>query len=160
MPNKLNSSFSNIRNPFRYGLHSDSLRGSSILLVDDDVFSLEATRSMLEHAGVVVTTAINGAEAIDELRRGKFDCVLMDVQMPVLDGLDATRQIRSDAILKDTLVLAFTTNATGTDRERCFQAGMNDVIQKPADPETMFRRLSQWIEVNRFCTNRLDIGHI
>jgi CheY-like chemotaxis protein len=131
-----------------------------MLLVDDDEFNLEAARSMLEQAGVVVTTAINGAVAIDELRRGKFDCMLMDVQMPVLDGLDATRQIRLDAFLKDTLVLGFTTNATGTDRERCFQAGMNDVIQKPADPQKIFLTLARWIEVNRFCTNHPDVAHI
>jgi two-component system sensor histidine kinase/response regulator len=133
----------------RGGIVVESLRGARVLLVDDDEFNLASARGLLESAGIAVTTAVNGALAIAELRCGTFDCVLMDVQMPVLDGLAAVRQIRADAVLCNTLVLAFTSNASGPDREKCMRAGMNDVLQKPAEPQSLFLTLALWLAVKR-----------
>jgi CheY-like chemotaxis protein len=127
----------------------DALRGATMLVVDDDGFHLAVTCHMLASAGVTIRTAVNGADALRALRSGRFDAVLMDVQMPVLDGLEATRQIRADAALSDTLVLGFTANASGADREKCMQAGMNDVLRKPAEPPLLLGTLALWMENRR-----------
>ena len=115
-----------------------ALRGTAMLVVDDNAFNLDVAKGLLEGLGVEVHTAVDGAQAIGVLRSKLFDCVLMDVQMPVMDGLEASRRIRADAQLADTLVIAMTANASGTDHARCLEAGMNDVVRKPVDPEKMF----------------------
>jgi len=122
-----------------------TLRGRSILVVDDNEFNLDVACGLLEELGCHITTACNGMQALELLRAGAFDCVLMDVQMPVMDGLEATRQIRTDAALSDTVVIALTANARGEDRELCMQAGMNDVIRKPVEPELMFVTMANWL---------------
>jgi CheY-like chemotaxis protein len=123
-----------------------TLRGQSILVVDDNGFNLDVACGLLEGLGCRVRTADNGLQALALLRRESYACVLMDVQMPVMDGLEATRQIRADAALADTLVIAMTANASGGDRALCMQAGMNDVIRKPVEPELMFITLAQWLK--------------
>ncbi|MFD2367734.1 CHASE domain-containing protein [Pseudoduganella sp. GCM10020061] len=124
-----------------------ALEGARILLVEDNVFSQQVGRELLEDAGATVLVAANGKEAVDLLLKERFDCVLMDVQMPVMDGFEATRLIRSDPRLKDTLVIAMTANAGKEDFARCIEAGMDDFITKPVAPAqllgTVARRLAQ-----------------
>jgi CheY-like chemotaxis protein len=98
-----------------------ALRGRSILVVDDNEFNLDVARGLLEGLNCQVTTAVDGKQALKLLRAETYACVLMDVQMPVMDGLVATRQIRADAALADTIVIAMTANASGVDRALCVQ---------------------------------------
>jgi signal transduction histidine kinase/CheY-like chemotaxis protein len=125
------------------------LHGTSMLVVDDNEFNLDVARGVLEDIGVVVHTAANGALAIAKLQDSAFDCVLMDVQMPVMDGYTATRQIRADARLQQTLVIAMTANASGSDHALCLQAGMDDVIRKPIEPTKMFLVLARGLQARR-----------
>lgn len=91
--------------------------------------------------------AENGRQAIDLIYQESFDGVLMDMQMPVMDGLVATREIRKDERFANLPILAMTANAMSRDRERCLEAGMQDHIVKPVDPNKMFSVLSQWIKL-------------
>ncbi|GAB3454860.1 hypothetical protein GCM10027321_06680 [Massilia terrae] len=111
-----------------------SLDAVRVLLVEDNVFNQEVARELLERAGAKVTLAGNGSAALELLRRERFDCVLMDLQMPVMDGLEATRRIRADPALRDMVVIAMTANASVEDRARSLAAGMNDFVAKPVDP--------------------------
>ncbi|MDQ1833229.1 ABC transporter substrate-binding protein [Massilia scottii] len=121
------------------------LRGARILLVEDNIFNQQIALEMLEEAGCVVCLAQNGLEALDLLAKASFDCVLMDVQMPVMDGLQATRLIRLDPRLAGLRVLAMTANATSADRERCMQAGMDDFISKPIQPTVLCDAVARWL---------------
>ncbi len=120
-----------------------SLRDKKMLVVDDNDFNLDVARGLLEDIGVRVVTAENGALALDALHNTTFDCVLMDMQMPVMDGLAATRSIRSDPATAKIVVVAMTANAGLEDHNRCLQAGMNDVLTKPIDPDLLFMTLAK-----------------
>jgi PAS domain S-box-containing protein len=120
-----------------------SLHGLALLLVEDNVFSQQVGRELLEAAGATVVVANNGSEALDLMRHQRFDCVLMDVQMPVMDGFEATRRIRSDPLLHDTLVIAMTANAGVDDRARCMAAGMNEFVTKPIAPDLLYATLNR-----------------
>jgi len=125
--------------------HDASVRGARILLVEDNTFNQQIALEMLEGAGAAVCLAGNGLEALDLLRKAQFDLVLMDVQMPVMDGLEATRRIRQDAQLKDLRVIAMTANATSADRARCMEAGMDDFLPKPIQPLVLFQTVARWL---------------
>ncbi|NCA68678.1 MAG: response regulator [Sphingobacteriia bacterium] len=126
---------------------SSALRGTRLLLVEDNEINRLVAREILEHAGFAVATASHGREALERLRGGEsFALVLMDMQMPVMDGLEATRRIREQPELADLPILAMTANALEQDRQRCLDAGMNDFIAKPIDPEQLWRTLLRWIE--------------
>ena len=122
-----------------------SLNGSCILLVDDDAFNQQIALDMLEEAGCAVRLAQHGRQALDLLAQTRFDCVLMDVQMPVMDGLQATRLIRLDPALADLRVLAMTANATTAERERCLRGGMDDCIIKPIQPDLLRHTVARWL---------------
>ena len=119
--------------------------GAHILLVDDNAFNLEVAAEFLLSAGAVVTTACNGKEALDLLHQQRFDCVLMDVQMPVMDGVEAVKQIRRDPAIDDVRVIAMTANALREDKARYLSAGMDDVIIKPFKYQTLFTTLAKWL---------------
>ena len=121
------------------------LDGAGILLVEDNVFSQQVGRELLENAGALVAVAGNGSEALAQLRRRHFDCVLMDVQMPVMDGFEATRQIRADPALCKTVVIAMTANAGALDQARCREAGMDDFLAKPVAPEHLAATIARAI---------------
>jgi two-component system sensor histidine kinase/response regulator len=113
------------------------LDGCAVLLVEDNPFNQQVARELLELAGAAVEVANNGAQALDAMAQARFDCVLMDVQMPVMDGLEATRRIRQDPRLAGTLVVAMTANAGVDDRARCMAVGMNEFLAKPVVPELL-----------------------
>ncbi|TFW19883.1 response regulator, partial [Massilia arenosa] len=116
----------------------DQIRGAKILLVEDNIFSQQVGQELLEDAQATVVVANNGKEAIDLMHKERFDCVLMDVQMPVMDGFETTRMIRSDPRLKDALVIAMTANAGREDQARCLAAGMDEFVTKPVAPKVLF----------------------
>ncbi len=125
------------------------LRGAHVLLVDDNDLNRQIGTELLQAVGVHVDVAEDGRIALDRLDRQPYDLVLMDMQMPVMDGLEATRAIRRDPRWTDLPVLAMTANAMAGDRQRCLDAGMNSHIAKPIDPSTLFAQLLQWLPTRR-----------
>jgi CheY-like chemotaxis protein len=122
-----------------------SLAGAKILLVEDNVFNQELGVELLTRAGIHVTVAGDGRQALDLVERQPFDGVLMDCQMPVLDGYEATRRLRRQARFKHLPIIAMTANAMVGDREKALAAGMNDHIAKPIDIDQMFETIARWV---------------
>jgi PAS domain S-box-containing protein len=122
-----------------------SLRGARVLLVEDNEINQELALELLESNGIIVVVAHNGVEALTQLKTGEFDGVLMDCQMPVMDGYEATRKIRVQEKFKDLPIIAMTANAMAGDREKVLQAGMNDHIAKPINVDSMFTTMGRWI---------------
>ncbi|HEY1076974.1 MAG TPA: response regulator, partial [Fontimonas sp.] len=114
------------------------LTGRRVLLVEDNEINQQVARELLESAGLRVSLAGNGVEALRALEESAFDLVLMDIQMPEMDGLEATRRIRADERFARLPVIAMTANAMSGDRERCLEAGMNDHVSKPVDVDALF----------------------
>ncbi|MEK6806442.1 MAG: response regulator [Pseudomonadota bacterium] len=112
-----------------------SLKGVRLLLVEDNTLNQMLTSDLLRGHGVIVDVAANGEQAVTAVGLNQYDLVLMDVQMPVMDGLEATRWIRSNAHHAQLPILAMTANAMESDRQQCLDAGMNDFITKPIDVE-------------------------
>jgi len=127
---------------------SQWLAGLTILLVDDSDINLEVASRLLEREGATVATSLNGLDAIDQLQRAPdyFDAVLMDVQMPTMDGYEATRRIRGDLGLHKLPVLALTAGALGEERRRAHEAGMDDFLTKPLDPLVLVRAVRAAVE--------------
>ena len=119
--------------------------GAHLLLVEDNDVNQQVAKELLERIGVSVTIAENGNEAIALVQEQQFDGVLMDMQMPVMDGITATMEIRKFERLRDLPIIAMTANAMSVDRDRCLAAGMNDHISKPIDPANMLLTLTRWI---------------
>lgn len=124
----------------------EALRGASLLLVEDNVINQEMAVELLSRAGIQVAIAGNGAEALSMLARQRYDGVLMDCQMPVMDGFEATRRLRAQREFADLPILAMTANAMAGDKEKCLQVGMNDHIAKPIDVNQLFITLERWIK--------------
>ncbi|NVM21790.1 MAG: response regulator [Desulfobacterales bacterium] len=122
------------------------LGGAKILLAEDNVINQEVASEILANAGIIVDTANNGNEAVDALNRTTYDCVLMDVQMPEMDGFEATRLIRQDPKFAKLPIIAMTAHAMKGDREKCIEAGMDDYVTKPLEPEVLFSTLDKWIK--------------
>jgi signal transduction histidine kinase/CheY-like chemotaxis protein len=121
------------------------LAGAHVLLVEDNPLNQELARDILGRAQIVVRVANNGREAIDMLARERFDAVLMDCQMPVMDGYAATRELRGDPKWRDLPIIAMTANAMVGDREKVLATGMNDHIAKPVNVAEMFATLARWV---------------
>jgi PAS domain S-box-containing protein len=121
-----------------------ALQGLRILLVEDNELNREVALELLSDVGVRVDTANNGQMALQRLQEQPYDLVLMDMQMPVMDGLTATRLLRAQARFAALPVIAMTANAMETDRQACLQAGMNDHIPKPIEPDMLFATLLHW----------------
>ena len=124
------------------------LKGKKILLVEDNDINQLVAKDILEQAGIQVSIANNGEESIKHVRANKFDVVLMDMQMPIMDGYKATKILRETYSSLELPVIAMTANALKGDRERSIEAGMNDYISKPIDPEILFETLAKWIGGN------------
>lgn len=120
------------------------LGGARILLVEDNALNQEVATEILRSAGCGVSLAGDGEEAIRKVHESDFDIVLMDVQMPVMDGLAATRELRGEPRFAALPIIAMTANAMAEDRDRCLSAGMNDYIAKPIDPDAMFAVLRRY----------------
>lgn len=124
----------------------DGLRGAKILLVEDNAINLELAVDVLNRQDIDVVTAKNGVEAIRQLEQQIFDGVLMDCQMPIMDGYEATRNIRNNESFKQLPILAMTANAMAGDKEKVLEAGMNDHITKPINRRRLFLTMAKWIK--------------
>jgi signal transduction histidine kinase/DNA-binding response OmpR family regulator len=133
--------------PWRVSSKEDvgRLRGARVLLAEDNEINQQVAQEMLERAGLVVGIANNGEEAVQRVKTETYDAVLMDIQMPVMGGFDATREIRKDGRFKDLPIIAMTAHAMAGDREKSLAAGMNDHVTKPIDPGELFSALARWI---------------
>jgi polar amino acid transport system substrate-binding protein len=130
--------------------------------VADVIADVVQSGKTLEQAGLEVVSAANGLEAVQLAAKERFDGILMDIQMPVMDGLTATREIRKASSVRDLPILAMTANVRVTDREECIAAGMNDHVAKPIKPkllyETLVRQLRPDAEVNGYSDNEKASG--
>ncbi|MBI1834653.1 MAG: response regulator [Burkholderiales bacterium] len=128
-----------------YQTLSANLRGARVLLVDDNEVNRTLGLDILTQAGLVVDLACDGVEAVMKVTQNAYDAVLMDWQMPVMDGFEATRRIRADARFATLPILAMTANAMSGDKEKCLAVGMNDHIGKPINVKDLLTCLTRWI---------------
>jgi two-component system sensor histidine kinase/response regulator len=121
------------------------IRGARVLLVEDNVVNQQVALAFLTMAGLQVTVASDGQEAVDWARKSVFDVVLMDMQMPGMDGPQATKVIRSLPEQARLPIIAMTAAAMEEDKQECFAAGMNAHVSKPIDPGELVRTLLAWV---------------
>ncbi|MCK9389947.1 MAG: response regulator [Syntrophales bacterium] len=127
-----------------------AIRGARILLVEDNDLNQEVAIELLRDAGLVVDLAEDGRIALDKVRAADYDIVLMDMQMPVMDGVTATLEIRKEERFKDLPIVAMTANAMQADRDLCLASGMNDHVAKPIEPDDLWETLLKWIKPRYF----------
>ena len=123
------------------------IQGARVLLVEDNEINQQVAQEILEGAGLNVTLANNGREAVNAVKENNYDAVLMDVQMPVMDGYSATREIRNlKSAIRNIPIIAMTAHAMAGDEDKSLQAGMNGHVTKPIDPDRLFTTLQKWIK--------------
>lgn len=121
-------------------------RGSRLLIAEDEVMNREIMVDLLNQMGLLVDVAEDGLEAIELAARNSYELILMDMQMPHLDGLGAARQLRQNGIRVP--IIATTANAFAEDKALCFAAGMDDFVAKPVEPQALFATVLKWLERN------------
>ena len=127
----------------------DRLYGARILLAEDNVVNQQVVQALLSGFGCQIDVAENGQEAVDLWSAHTYDLIMMDMQMPEIDGLDATRQIRQLPDHHATPILAMTANVFAEDKARCLRAGMDDFLTKPAKPDVLYATLLKWLGQRR-----------
>jgi two-component system sensor histidine kinase/response regulator len=128
-------------------------------VIEDNEFNLQIATELLEEVGCDVLCAENGKVAVDLLMHEKLDCVLMDIQMPVMGGLEASRILRGDARFSDLPIIAITANAMHQDRLQCLSSGMSDFIAKPFSPEVFYETILRWFD-NDLLNSRLSLDDV
>jgi CheY-like chemotaxis protein/HPt (histidine-containing phosphotransfer) domain-containing protein len=128
--------------------HTDQLKGVRVLVAEDNLINQQIAMELLESAGVQVDIGNTGKEAVDKVFAGgvpsPYDAVFMDLQMPEMDGYQATARIRADPRFASLPIIAMTAHALVEERQHCLDAGMNDHVSKPIDPDALFTTLSRW----------------
>jgi polar amino acid transport system substrate-binding protein len=124
------------------------IRGAKILVAEDNEINRQVAKELLENVGLIVTVVNHGKAAVKAVAEAHYDLVLMDLQMPEMDGLEATRHIRtnSKAGIEDLPIIATTAHAMAGDREKSLEAGLNDYLSKPIDPDRLYSVLVKWIK--------------
>ncbi|MES2259600.1 MAG: response regulator [Pseudomonadota bacterium] len=122
-----------------------TIAGARVLLAEDNALNQQVATELLADAGLVVEVANNGLEVLDMAQRAPYDIILMDMQMPELDGIEATRRLRTQTRFDNLPIVAMTANAMQSDREQCLEAGMVDFVSKPIEPDELWRALLRWI---------------
>jgi PAS domain S-box-containing protein len=125
------------------------LEGVRVLLAEDNEINKQVTLEILESAKMIVDVAENGAAAVSAADGFEYDIILMDIQMPVMDGLEATRKIREHSKSQKTPIIAMTAHTSKEESEKCFEEGMDDFIPKPVDPDFLFDVIVKWTSVNK-----------
>ena len=125
---------------------SEKLKGAKILLAEDNEINKQVAREILESAEMIVNVVENGMQAVSAVETSFYDIILMDIQMPEMDGLEATRKIRADRRFDHLPIIAMTAYALTEEYGRCIEAGMNDYIPKPIDPDRLMEVLSKWVK--------------
>ena len=123
----------------------ENIRGAHVLVAEDNAINQLLAKDLLTRAGLQVTIANNGKQAVEMAGKTGFDAILMDIQMPEMDGYEATRAIRANSSIKQVPIIAMTANAMAGDRERCIAVGMDDHVPKPVEPANLFETLVKWI---------------
>lgn len=134
-----------IRKPRPDSLALDNLK---VLLVEDNEINQTLAVALLDRVNIIVQVAGNGEEAIAKLKHNNFDLILMDMQMPVMDGLKATRLIRGKLGMDKLPVIAMTANAMRSSLDQCIEAGMNDYVTKPIDPKLLYQTIGRWTDTS------------
>jgi len=130
----------------RHLLSEQKRQGKRILLAEDNPINQKLAVVLLQKAGFAVDVVDNGLQAVEKVKEGNYNAVLMDVQMPEMDGLEATIRIRQEAKPGESIpIIAMTAHALKGDRERCLEVGMDDYISKPLDPRLLIKKLDQWM---------------
>jgi signal transduction histidine kinase/DNA-binding response OmpR family regulator len=137
--------------------YASKLRGAKVLLVEDNNLNRELVIELMRGCKISVAVAANGKEAVEMIEGERFDAVLMDCQMPVMDGYAATKLVRENDRFKDLPIIALTANVMSSDRDRIFQSGMNDIISKPIDVNAMYRTMTRWIKMDRSVEEKREI---
>jgi PAS domain S-box-containing protein len=137
------------------------IKGAKILLVEDNEINQQVAKEILEGAGLIVSLADDGQQAVNMIEENPYDAVLMDVQMPVMDGYTATREIRNlKSEIRNVPIIAMTAHAMAGDEDKSLQAGMNGHVTKPIDPDQLFSTLQKWIQPadERTPTRKVDVS--
>jgi CheY-like chemotaxis protein len=137
----LNASLAMLPDAPALGILSRDYAGRSVLLVEDDEFNREIGKILLQDCGFMVDEATDGLEAVEMVALNPYDLILMDMQMPRMDGLEATSRIRATRARGTLPIIAMTANAFAEDKQRCMDAGMNDFITKPVDPNILYQAI-------------------
>ena len=139
---------------------SESLLSANILIVEDNEINQEVAKEVLSQAVSNIDVASDGQQAVDMVMQKHYDCILMDIQMPIMDGYEAARQIRKKYDFEELPIIAMTANAMGGDKEKCLAAGMNDYVSKPIRIKSFFETLNKWFELSydRSKTERMTSG--
>jgi two-component system sensor histidine kinase/response regulator len=124
-----------------------AIQGAQVLLVEDNEINQQVAMEILQGAGLKVTVANNGQEGVDAARKNEYDVILMDIQMPVMDGYTASQEIRNlKSEIRNVPIIAMTAHAMAGDEDKSLKAGMNDHVTKPIDPDRLFSTLKKWIK--------------
>ncbi len=136
--------------------HKEKLRNARILLVEDNLINQEIACGILSQAGIKVDMASNGRKGVEMVNNHQYDCILMDIQMPLMDGYQATKIIRTNHSKKSLPIIAMTANAMSGDKDKCLEAGMNDYVSKPIKIEHFFKVISRWTKMK--ATNKNSVS--
>ena len=132
--------------------HQYSFSGINVLIVEDNPVNQMVAKALLEKVNASVTIADNGEVALELTRTQTFDCILMDIQMPILDGFETTKKLRQKSYGNSLIIIALTANASVSDKQKCLDCGMNDIVTKPFDPEVLYHTIDKWSH-KAYCSN-------
>ncbi len=148
----------NKKEPKKLSLQLKKRVKGKILLTEDNKINQQVARELLESFGLMVVIAENGQQAVDLLNKSDFDLVLMDIQMPVMDGFQATRIIRTIEAFQELPIIAMTAHAMQGDKENCLSEGMNDYLSKPIEPKKLHQMMVKWLAKEKLSPDMIDFS--